>query len=44
MPRVIQPRRHDKTLDVEEFWNIRNLAKKAQVASAPRPYKEEEVA
>lgn len=44
MPKVIQPRRHDKSLSAEQFWEIRNQ-QKAPLAPMPAPvYREEEIA
>ncbi len=44
MPRVIQPRRHDKELTVEDFWKIRDQGKTNNNALAPHhAFREEEV-
>lgn len=43
MPKVIQPRRHDKDLTVEEFWKIKNEAKTQKAANVFHAYREEEV-
>lgn len=44
MPKVIQPRRHDKSLSVDQYWGIRDQ-QKAAVAPVPTPaFREEEIA
>lgn len=44
MPKVIQPRRHDKSLSAEQFWEIRNQQKAPSVLLAVPAYREEEIA
>lgn len=43
MPKVIQPRRHDKELSVEEFWKIRDEGRQQRAPNAFHAYREEEV-
>lgn len=44
MPKVIQPRRHDKDLNVEDFWKIREEGKiQKSINQQPHVYREEEV-
>lgn len=43
MPKVIQPRRHDKELSAEEFWKIKNEGRQQRTASAFHAYRENEV-
>ena len=43
MPKVIQPRRHDKELTVEEFWKIKNEAKTQKAVNVFHAYREDEV-
>lgn len=43
MPKVIQPRRHDKTLSVQQFWDIRDMNKAPVVARPAQAHREQEV-
>jgi hypothetical protein len=43
MPKVIQPRRHDKQLTAEEFWKIRDEGKQPKQVNAFQRFREEEV-
>ena len=41
MPKIIQPKRHDKSLNVDDYWQIRNEHKKNQsVRAVPPVYRE----
>lgn len=42
MPKLIQPRRHDKALTAQQFWDIRNQQKSLK-QHTPQAYREEEV-
>lgn len=43
MPKVIQPRRYDKELTVEEFWRIRDEGKQQPKPTPFHAYREAEV-
>lgn len=44
MPKIIQPRRHSKSISVEDFWSLREQQKERTEQKQSEPiYKEEEV-
>ena len=44
MPKVIQPRRHDKELTVEEFWKVKDEGRIQKTPNVFHAYREDEVA
>lgn len=44
MPKVIQPRRHDKELTVEDFWKIKDEGRVQKTPNVFHAYREDEVA